>query len=432
VRVLIVGGGGREHALAWKLKQSPEVTELYCAPGNPGIAGIADCIDIDPSDIVELADFAENLSIGLTVVGPELPLILGLADEFGRRGLSVFGPNRAAAELEGSKGFAKDFLTRHGIPTARYHVVSSMEEAKSVIKSDEVGMPIVVKADGLAGGKGVSIATTRNEALAAAAKLIDDRQLGSAGTRLVLEEFLEGDEVSFFALSDGHHVLPLVSAQDYKRALDGDEGPNTGGMGCICPATNLKADTLKVIVKDIINPTISGLAAEGRKYQGVLYCGLMLTSDGPKVLEFNVRFGDPEAQAILPRFKGDLLPLLLEVAEGRLGKHRPEWTREPAVSVVLASGGYPGRYETGFPIEGLDGGTVELGDGALAFHAGTTRNDGKLVTSGGRVLAVTALGQNLKAAIDRAYEGVERIQFEGRHYRTDIGKKPLARLTGGG
>jgi phosphoribosylamine--glycine ligase len=429
--VLVVGGGGREHALVWKLKQSPEVSELYCAPGNPGIASLADCVDIDPSDIIELADFAENLNIGLTVVGPELPLILGLADEFERRGLSVFGPNRAAAELEGSKAFAKDFLKRHGIPTARYHVVSSMEEASSVIDSEEVGMPLVVKADGLAGGKGVSIASSRDEAVAEATKLIDERQLGSAGTRLVLEEFLEGEEVSFFALADGHHVLPLVTAQDHKRALDGDEGPNTGGMGCICPATSLKAGTLKTIVKDIVNPTISGLAAEGRKYHGVLYCGLMLTADGPKVLEFNVRFGDPEAQAILPRLKNDILPLLVEVAEGRLGPHRPEWTRDPSVSVVLASGGYPGKYETGKPIEGLDAGTVELAEGTFVFHAGTKKTDGALVTSGGRVLAVTALGQNLKAAIERAYQGVDRIRFDGCHYRKDIGHKALARIQGG-
>ncbi len=431
MRVLVVGGGGREHALVWKLKQSPEVSDLYCAPGNAGIASLADCVDIDPSDIVELADFAENLSIGLTVVGPELPLILGLADEFDRRGLRVFGPNRAAAELEGSKAFAKDFLQRHDIPTARYHVVSSMEEATSVIESEEVGMPLVVKADGLAGGKGVSIVSNREEALAEAAKLIDDRRLGSAGTRLVLEEFLEGEEVSFFALSDGHHVLPLVSAQDHKRVRDGDEGPNTGGMGCICPATNLKAETLKSIVKDIVNPTISGLAAEGRKYQGLLYCGLMLTGEGPKVLEFNVRFGDPEAQAILPRLKDDILPLLLEVAEGRLGQHRPEWTREPAVSVVLASGGYPGTYETGKAIEGIDPGSVELDEGTYVFHAGTKMDDDKLVTSGGRVLAVTALGQNLQAAIERSYQGVDRIRFEGRHYRKDIGKKALARIQGG-
>jgi len=430
VRILIVGGGGREHALAWKLAQSPDVTELYCAPGNAGIASLADCIDIDPSDIIELADFAENLSIGLTVVGPELPLILGLADEFGRRGLPVFGPNRAAAELEGSKAFAKDFLKRHNIPTARYHIVSSMEEATSVIDSEEVGMPLVVKADGLAGGKGVSIVRSREEALEQAGKLIDERQLGSAGTRLVLEEFLEGEEVSFFALSDGNHVLPLVTAQDHKRAYDGDEGPNTGGMGCICPATSLKAETLKRIVKEIVNPTISGLADEGRKYQGLLYCGLMLTAEGPKVLEFNVRLGDPEAQAILPRLKDDLLPLLVEVAEGHLGQHRPEWMREPAVSVVLTSGGYPGKYETGVEIQGLEPGQVELNEGTYVFHAGTKMDGDKLVTAGGRVLAVTALGQNLKAAIEHAYHGVEKVQFEGRRFRKDIGRKALERLVG--
>ncbi len=431
MRVLVVGGGGREHALCWKLKQSPSVTELYCAPGNAGIAAIADCVAIDPSDIVELADFAENLSIGLTVVGPELPLILGLADEFQRRGLLVFGPNRAAAELEGSKAFAKDFLRRHAIPTARYHVVKSMEEATSVIKSDEVGMPLVVKADGLAAGKGVVIATSREEALTQSKKFISDRHLGSAGTRLVLEEFLEGDEVSFFALSDGNKVLPLVAAQDFKRAFDGDEGPNTGGMGCLCPATNLKAETLKTIITDIVNPTISGLAAEGRKYQGILYCGLMLTRDGPKVLEFNVRFGDPEAQAVLPRLKGDLLPLLMEVAEGRLGPHRLEWTRDPAVTVVVASGGYPGSYDNGVAIEGLGNGAVEMGDDTFVFHAGTKAVGGKIVTAGGRVLAVTALGQNLKTAIERSYRGVEKIQFEGRQFRTDIGKKALERLAGG-
>ncbi len=307
MRILVVGGGGREHALIWKLRQSPEVTEIFCAPGNAGIRSLADCIPIEPSDIVELADFAEKLSIGLTVVGPELPLILGLVDEFQRRGLAVFGPTRAASELEGSKAFAKDFLKRHKIPTARYHVVSSTEEAKAVLDSGEVGLPVVVKADGLAGGKGVVIADSKAEAMSVAQGFIENRQLGSAGTRLVIEEFLEGDEVSFFALSDGHNVLPLVAAQDHKRAFDNDEGPNTGGMGSICPATILNADTLKHIVKDVVHPTISGLATEGRKYQGILYAGLMLTADGPKVLEFNVRLGDPEAQALLPRLKSDLV-----------------------------------------------------------------------------------------------------------------------------
>jgi phosphoribosylamine--glycine ligase len=431
LRVLVVGGGGREHALAWKLKQCPEVTELYCAPGNAGIAALADCVPIDPSDIVEIADFAENLNIGLTVVGPELPLILGLSDEFQRRGLAVFGPTRAASELEGSKAFAKDFLKRHDIPTARYHVVANIDDVKEVLASDEIGLPLVIKADGLAGGKGVTIVQSKDEALELAKKLIEERQLGSAGTRLVLEEYLEGEEVSFFALSDGHNVLPLVAAQDHKRAYDGDEGPNTGGMGCICPAINLKAETLKRIVKEIVHPTVSGLAAEGRRYQGLLYCGLMLTQDGPKVLEYNVRFGDPEAQAILPRLKSDLLPLLMEVANGRLGQHRPEWTREPAVTVVMASGGYPGNYDSGKLIEGIDPNKVEQSEGTYVFHSGTARSEGKLVTAGGRVLAVTAVGQNLKAAIDRAYEGVGRIRFEGNHFRKDIGGKALARLAGG-
>jgi phosphoribosylamine--glycine ligase len=429
LRVLVVGGGGREHAIIWKLRQSPEVTEIFCAPGNAGIRSLADIVPIDPSDIVELADFAEKLSIELTVVGPELPLILGLVDEFQRRGLTVFGPNRAASELEGSKAFAKDFLKRHKIPTARYHVVSSMEEAKGVIASDEMGLPLVVKADGLAAGKGVAVVESKEEALSLAKKLIEERQLGSAGTRLVLEEFLEGDEVSFFALSDGANVLPLVAAQDHKRALDGDRGPNTGGMGSICPATILNADTLKHIVKDVLHPTISGLAAEGRKYQGILYCGLMLTAEGPKVLEFNVRLGDPEAQAILPRLKSDLLPLLMEVSHGRLGQHRLEWAREPAVTVVLASGGYPGKYDTGKPIEGLPG-QVEMEEGIYVFHAGTKVEDGRMVTAGGRVLAVTGIGPNLKGAIEHAYKGIEKIQFEGRHFRKDIGQKALSRLAG--
>jgi phosphoribosylamine--glycine ligase len=430
LRVLVVGGGGREHALVWKLRQSPEVTEIFCAPGNAGIRSLADCIPIDPSDIVELADFAEKLSIGLTVVGPELPLILGLVDEFQRRGLAVFGPNRAASELEGSKAFAKDFLKRHKIPTARFHVVSSMEEAKSVIGSGEIGLPLVLKADGLAGGKGVVIVESREEALDVSKKLIEDRQLGSAGTRLVFEEFLQGDEVSFFALSDGHNVLPLVAAQDHKRAFDNDEGPNTGGMGSICPATILNAETLKSIVKDIVHPTVSGLAAEGRKYQGILYSGLMLTAEGPKVLEFNVRLGDPEAQAILPRLRSDLFPVLMEVSQGHLGQHRLEWAREPAVTVVLASSGYPGKYDTGTPIEGLDPGKVEMDEGIYVFHAGTKMENGKIVTAGGRVCAVTGIGQNLKAAIEHAYQGVERIHFEGRQFRTDIGQKALARLAG--
>ncbi len=405
---------------------------MYCAPGNAGIAAYADCVDIDPSDIVEIADFAEKLSIGLTVVGPELPLILGLADELHKRNLAVFGPSRLAAELEGSKAFAKEFMARHQIPTPRFLIAGSMEEAAGIIRKQELGLPVVVKADGLAGGKGVTVARSTEEALDAAERLMKKKALGSAGARVVLEEYLEGDEVSFFALADGTRVLPLVAVQDYKAAYDGDTGPNTGGMGSICPATMLHAETVKKILTEIVRPTISGLAAEGRRYQGVLYCGLMVTADGPRVLEFNVRFGDPEAQALLPRMKVDLLPLLVEIASGSLGQHKLEWHREPAVTVVLASGGYPGSYEVGKPIEGARPDKVEMDDGIYVFHAGTRKENGRLVTAGGRVLAVTGMGQNLKAAIDRAYEGVRRIRFENMHYRKDIGQKALARLSGGG
>ncbi len=433
MRVLVVGSGGREHALVWKLKQSPLLTEIYCAPGNPGIATLADCVDIDPSDIVELADFAEKLSIGLTVVGPELPLMLGLADEFEKRGLPVFGPSRPAAELEGSKAFAKDFMAKHGIPTAKFKVVNDADEAKSVIKKGEIGLPLVIKADGLAGGKGVSIVATKKEALAEADRLLTDKALGTAGNKVVLEECLEGEEVSFFVLSDGAKVFPFVAAQDQKRAFDNDEGPNTGGMGCVCPATMLRAETLKRIMQEIVLPTISKMAADGRRYQGLLYCGLMVTKDGPKVLEYNVRFGDPETQAVLPRYTGDLLPLLKEVADGRLGQHKPEWSRDPAITVILASGGYPGSYETGKKIEGVDlAKGVEIDEGICLFHAGTKKDGDTLVTGGGRVLAVTGIGQNLKAAIERTYKAVDGIKFEGMHYRKDIGQKALARMSGEG
>jgi phosphoribosylamine--glycine ligase len=432
VRVLVVGAGGREHALAWKLRQSPEVSELYCAPGNPGIAALADCVAIDPSNIVELADFAEKLAIGLTVVGPEIPLALGLADEFGKRGLPVCGPSHAATEIEASKAWAKEFMRKYKIPTADFHVVNTVEEARAAIGEGSLGLPLVVKAHGLAGGKGVTVAANAEDALKAVDLMMTGRAFGNAGKRVVLEQYLEGDEVSFFALSDGNKVLPLASAQDHKRAFDGDKGPNTGGMGCVCPATIMTAESFKRILQEIVLPTISGMAAEGRRFQGVLYCGLMLTREGPRVLEFNARFGDPEAQALLPRLKSDLLPLLREVAEGSLGQHKLEWHREPTVTVVLASGGYPEHYEAGKPIEGLDeSGGLGL-EGVQVFHSGTERVDGKLVSAGGRVLAVTALGQNLKLAIDRAYLAAERIRFEAMHYRKDIGQKALARLTGEG
>lgn len=431
MKVLVIGAGGREHALAWKLSRSPETTDLYCAPGSPGMAALGDCIPIDPSDIVELADFAEKLDIELTVVGPELPLMLGIADEFHKRGLRVFAPTRAAAELEGSKAFAKDFMNRHNIPTAKYEIANSLEEAQEVIKKGNLGWPLVVKADGLAAGKGVTVAAQKQDAVQIVEKLMKERVHGSAGDRIVLEEYLNGDEVSFFALSDGGKVLPLASAHDYKAAYDDDQGPNTGGMGCISPATVMNAETLKRILHEIVRPTISAMAAEGRRYQGILYCGLMLTGDGPKVLEYNVRFGDPETQVILPRLKDDLLPLLRESADGNLGQHKLEWCREPAVTVVLASGGYPGHYEAGKPILGLvEERGVEQDQDIHVFHAGTKKVNGQLVTAGGRVLGVTGLGQNLKQAIERTYQAVNGIRFAEMHYRKDIGRKALARLTG--
>lgn len=430
MRVLVVGSGGREHALVWKLRQSPELGELFCAPGNPGIATLADCVAIDPSNIVELADFAEKLSISLTVVGPELPLALGLADEFSKRGLPVCGPSQAATELEASKAWAKEFMRKHQIPTADFRIANTLEEAQGAIRDGALGFPLVVKAHGLAGGKGVSVAATAAEALKAVEHMMTGRAFGSAGKRVVLEQHLVGDEVSFFALSDGNKVLPLASAQDHKRALDGDHGPNTGGMGCVCPATMLTAESMKRILQEIVLPTVSGMAADGRRFQGVLYCGLMLTAEGPRVLEFNARFGDPEAQSLLPRLRSDLLPLLREVADGNLGQHKLEWHREPSVTVVLASGGYPDHYEVGKPIQGLDAsGSLSL-EGVHVFHSGTREVEGRLVSGGGRVLSVTAVGQNLKTAIERAYQAIERIRFEGMHYRKDIGQKALARLSG--
>jgi len=359
--------------------------------------------------------------------------MLGMADEFHKRGLRIFGPSRAAAELEGSKAYAKEFMKRHGIPTARFQIANSLEEAYEIIEKATLGIPLVVKADGLAGGKGVVVAATDEEARQAVDKMMKARSLGNAGSRLVFEECLVGDEVSFFALSDGNKVLPLATAQDHKAAYDGDKGPNTGGMGCICPATMMNSETLKKILHQIVFPTVSGLAAEGRRYQGILYCGLMVNERGPQVLEYNVRFGDPEAQALVPRLKSDLFPLLVEAAEARLGQHKLEWIREPAVTVIMASGGYPGSYEVGKAIRGLDADKgVSIEPGIYVFHAGTKQSGEDIVTAGGRVLAVTGIGQNLEAAIDRAYQAVRRIQFEGMHYRNDIGQKALARLTGRG
>lgn len=426
MRVLIVGNGGREHALAWKIRQSPLVREVYCAPGNPGIAAIADCVPIEGSNIVELADFAQQIAADLTVVGPELPMVLGIADEFQRRGLRIFAPTRAAAEIEGSKVFARDFMQRHRIPSPRYRVARSPEEAAALVEGWTLGFPLVVKADGLAGGKGAVVAEDALQAHAAAAQMMSDKRLGNAGSKIVLEEFLPGEEVSFLVFSDGARVVPMVSAQDHKRVLDGDRGANTGGMGAVSPATNLSVDAHRQIVQEIVLPTVAGLAAEGRRFQGVLFAGLMLTDEGPKVLEFNARFGDPETQVILARLRSDLVPVLKGVAEGQLGEPRLEWSRDAAACVVLASRGYPDTPETGKRIVGLE----RLGSlpDVVAFHAATGRRDGELVTVGGRVLGVTAVAASLEGAVQRAYEAAGLVAFEGLHYRRDIGAKALARL----
>jgi phosphoribosylamine--glycine ligase len=428
MRILIVGNGGREHALAWKIRQSPLVTELYCAPGNAGIAEIADCVPIDASSIVEVADFAQTIKADLTVVGPELPMILGIADEFDRRGLRIFSPSRKAAEIEGSKAFAREFMARHAIPSPRYVICGSIDEARSFVEQAPLGFPFVLKADGLASGKGTLIVANAAEGRTAVASIMGDKKFGSAGAKLVMEEFLEGEEVSFLVFSDGSRVVPMASVQDHKRARDGDLGPNTGGMGTVSPTTNISLEGHKRIMQEIILPTVAGLDAEGRRFQGVLFAGLMMTEAGPKVLEFNARFGDPETQVVMARMKSDLVPILDQCAAGHLGETRLEWVKEPAVCVVVASKGYPDTPETGKTISGLD--AVREWTDVVVYHAATNKEDGQVKTVGGRVLGVTALGANLEAAIARAYEAVDRIHFDGMYCRRDIGHRALARLHG--
>jgi phosphoribosylamine---glycine ligase len=428
MKILVVGNGGREHALAWKIRQSPRCKELFCAPGNAGMATLADCVPIDTSNIVEVADFAQTVKADLTVVGPELPMVLGIADEFHRRDLSIFCPSRAAAEIEGSKAFAREFMQRHHIPGPRYEICTSSEQARDFVKRSPFGYPVVVKADGLAAGKGTLIAQDKAAAEDAIARMMDDRRFGMAGDKIVFEECLEGEEVSFLVFSDGSRVVPMVSVQDHKRALDGDQGPNTGGMGTVSPSTSLTIEAHKQIMQEIILPTVKGLAEEGRKYQGVIYAGLMMTAEGPKVLEYNARFGDPEAQVIVARLKSDIVPVLQGVAAGQLGDVKLEWLKEPAVCVVLAARGYPDSPETGQAIEGLA--ALDGQKDLIAFHAATAHRDGKVMTVGGRVLGITALGANLEGAIERAYAAVQKVSFPGMHYRKDIGQRALARLHG--
>jgi phosphoribosylamine--glycine ligase len=425
MRVLVVGSGGREHALAWKLSREPGVSEVLCAPGNAGIGGVARLVNVAAVDIDGLAAVAEREQIDLTVVGPELPLERGIADVFQSRRLRVFGPSRAAARLECSKVFAKEFMARHGIPTARYRVCGSADEARRIVGSGELGFPIVVKADGLAAGKGVVVARTAAEADAAIRGAMEDRQFGDAGARVVLEQCLDGPEVSFFALCDGTRAVPLATAQDHKRVFDHDEGPNTGGMGAFAPSPLIDAAQHERIMREIIEPVMDGMRADGHPYTGFLYAGLMMTCSGPRVIEFNVRFGDPEAQVVIPMIEDELAPFLAAAADGSL-RDGPRVGSQKHVGVVLASRGYPGSSPTGLPIAGID--DAERLDDVTVFHAGTTtRAPGQpVLTAGGRVLTVVGRGPSYQVAIDRAYEGVGCISFDGMHYRRDIGRKALA------
>ena len=425
MKILVVGGGGREHTLVWKIRQSPEVDEIYCAPGNAGIAAQAECLPIAAGDIGKLKEFALEKGVDLTVVGPEAPLVDGIVSEFESAGLRIFGATREAARLEGSKIFAKEIMSAKNVPTGDFRVFTDAEEALKYLQSVEP--PIVVKADGLAAGKGVMIARDRQTAEKAVKRCMVERAFGAAGDKILIEEYLEGEEASILAFTDGETVVPMASSQDHKPVYDNDEGPNTGGMGAYSPAPVVSAEVETEIYERVMVPVVEAMAEAGIPYKGVLYAGLIFTKRGMMVLEFNARFGDPETQVILPRLKSDIVPVLMACTEeGELAKQKLEWLPDACVTVVMASGGYPGSYEKGFPIEGLD--EAESRDGVTVFHAGTALSDSRVVTAGGRVIGVTALGSNIPSAIEKAYEAVGKIHWEGVHYRSDIGAKALARF----
>ncbi len=421
MKILVIGSGGREHALVWKLHQSPKVEKIYCAPGNGGMADLAECVEIKADDILALADFAKDKGVDLTVVGPEVPLVAGIVDLFEEDGLKIFGPSKAAARLEGSKVYAKNFMKRWDIPTARYAAFTDAAAALEYLQDHSY--PLVVKAAGLAAGKGVIICQDFFEAEDAVSKIMTDKIFKEAGNSLVIEEFLVGEEASILAVCDGKDFLLLDSSQDHKRIFDNDEGPNTGGMGAYSPAPVVTMGLAEEIERTVIRPVVEGMADEEAPFKGILYAGIMVTKDGPKVLEFNVRFGDPETQAVLPRLKTDLVDVMLASADGQLKGMKLEWDTRACVCVVLAAGGYPGEYVTGKPISGLDQ-DFETG---VVFHAGTKRQGDKILTSGGRVLGVTALGNGINEAIDKAYVAVGKISFEGCQFRKDIGKRALGR-----
>ena len=421
MKVLVIGSGGREHALVWKLRQSPRVSKVYCAPGNGGIADEAECLPADVKNVESLLALANQIRPDLTLVGPELPLQLGVVDEFVRRGWRIFGPTKAAARLESSKSFAKQFLQRHRIPTAHYAIGNSVDEVRDALP--HFHMPVVVKADGLAAGKGVVICKNKEEAASVSAEMLSGKMLGEAGSRVVLEECLEGDELSFLVLSDGERVAPLVAAQDYKRIGDGDTGPNTGGMGAHSTPNILDDQMRNWLVQHIARPVVEGMKDEGAEYKGILYCGLMMTARGPMVLEFNFRFGDPETQPILMRLESDLMEALEASIEGRVSDGDFRWSPDASACVVMASGGYPGTFEVGKKIMGLED-AVKV-EGVKVFHAGTSQRDGAYYTAGGRVLGVAARAADLPAAVQRMYAVVSKIGFDGAHYRKDIAAKAL-------
>ena len=423
MRILVLGNGGREHALVWKLRQSPRVSKMYCAPGNGGIADEAECLPVDLKSLDSILTLGQQVRPDLTVVGPELPLMLGVVDEFTRRGWPVFGPTKAAAQLESSKSFAKEFLQRHRIPTAAYAICDSVDEVREALS--HFHLPVVVKADGLAAGKGVVIAASKEEAASVAAEMFSGKMVGDAGARVVLEECLKGDELSFLVLSDGERVAPLVAAQDHKRVGAGDTGPNTGGMGAYSTA-DIVDDTMRDwLVHHIAKPVVEGMKAEGAEYKGILYCGLMMTARGPMVLEFNCRFGDPETQPILMRLESDLVDALEASIEGRVSEGDFKWSTDASVCVVMASGGYPGTFEMGKKISGLD--EAAAVDGVKVFHAGTSKRDGEFYTAGGRVLGVSARATELETALQRVYQACGKIGFDGAHYRRDIAGRAMKR-----
>lgn len=421
MKVLVVGGGGREHAFVWKLSQSSKVDKIYCAPGNAGIAQLAECVAIAADDVDALLNFAKSNEIGLTVVGPEAALVKGIVDVFRKEGLKIFGPTARAAEIEGSKALAKEIMDKYNIPTAAYGTFTDLPLAEAYIR--KVGAPLVVKADGLAAGKGVIIAMDEAAALLAVRDMMTHSAFGDAGKTVVIEELLEGEEVSVLAFTDGKTVVPMISAQDHKRIFDNDEGPNTGGMGAYAPAPVYTAEVAYEAITKVLQPVIDGMAKEGRFYSSVIYAGLMVTKQGVKVLEFNARFGDPETQPVLMMLETDLVDIIEAILAGKLAEQEIRWHQGTAVCVVVAAGGYPGDYEKGKVIAGLD----DVQD-AIVFHAGTALNNGKIVSSGGRVLGVSARGENTIAAVEKAYAAVDKIAFEGMQFRTDIAARALNRL----